>query len=236
VRPFLEEVGDDPGRLRIAFTTETTTGFALEPDCVEAVRDAAQLCASLGHEVGEAPLGGMDGDVLSHAFEVIWACDTAKDIATRSLLVGRAPGPDELEPLTWALAERARKYSGADVMLALEAFQEVARILDFFFTAYDLLLTCTLGEPPVPLGTFEPTPDDPLAGYRRAEKFVPYTPIANLSGQPAMSVPLFWNQQGLPIGVHFVARFGDEATLFRLAAQLEQARPWAHRRPPVFAS
>jgi amidase len=231
-RPFLEEVGADPGRLRIAFTTGTTTGFPLEPDCIAAVRDAVQLCAGLGHEVEEVALGGMDGEVLSHAFDVIWACDTAKDIAAGTLLVGREPGPHDLEPLTWALAERARRYSGADVMLALEAFQQVARILDLFFTAYDLLLTSTLGESPVPLCTFDPTPDDPLAGYRRAEKFVPYTPIANLSGQPAMSVPLYWNQQGLPVGTHFVARFGDEATLFRLAAQLERAKPWSDRRPP----
>jgi amidase len=100
---------------------------------------------------------------------------------------------------------------------------------------YDLWLTPTLGEPPVPLGSFEPTPDNPRAGFDRAAEFVPFTPLQNVTGQPAMSVPLYWNEAGLPIGTHFVARFGDEATLFRLAGQLEEARPWAHRRPPVSA-
>jgi amidase len=101
---------------------------------------------------------------------------------------------------------------------------------------YDVWLTPTLGEPPLPLGSFDATPDDPVAGMRRAVQFVPFTPICNMTGQPAMSVPLFWNDEGLPIGTHFVGRFGDEATLFRLAAQLESARPWSDRRPAVSAA
>jgi amidase len=111
----------------------------------------------------------------------------------------------------------------------------VAREIAGFFLKYDLCLTPTLGEPPVPLGTFASPPDDPLRGLRRAEAFVPFTPICNATGQPAMSVPLYWNADGLPVGVHFIGRFGDEATLFRLAAQLESARPWAGRRPAVSA-
>jgi amidase len=96
-------------------------------------------------------------------------------------------------------------------------------------------LTPTLSEPPVPLGTFDSTPENPLQGMERAHEFVPFTPICNATGQPAMSVPLLWNADHLPVGTHFIGRFGDEATLFRLAAQLEEARPWADRRPPVSA-
>ncbi len=102
-----------------------------------------------------------------------------------------------------------------------------------FCMAYDVCLTPTLAEPPLSLGSFDPLPDDPLYGYRRSTSFVPFTPICNITGQPAMSVPLHWNGESLPIGVHVIGRFGDEATLFRLAAQLESARPWAQRRLPV---
>lgn len=101
--------------------------------------------------------------------------------------------------------------------------------------SYNVMLTPTLAEPPLPLGSFDSTREDPMAGLRRAGQFAPFTPICNATGQPAMSVPLYWNADGLPIGAHFIGRFGDEATLFRLASQLEAARPWANRRPPVSA-
>jgi amidase len=119
--------------------------------------------------------------------------------------------------------------------MALEDIQRLARDVARLFTKWDVWLTPTLAEPPVPLGTFDPRPDDPLYGFFRSGKFMPFTSICNATGQPAMSVPLFWNDDNLPIGTHFIGRFGDEATLFRLAAQLEAARPWADRRPPVSA-
>jgi amidase len=111
--------------------------------------------------------------------------------------------------------------------------QAESRKIAQFFVDYDVWLTPTLAEPPLPLGAFDSPPEDPMHAQRRAAAFLPFTPICNITGQPAMSVPLFWNVGGLPIGVHFVGRFGDEATLFRLAAQLEAARPWANRHPPV---
>jgi amidase len=234
-RPYLQEVGADPGKLRIALTAESLTEFPLEQDCVDAVHDAAKLCQSLGHQVEEVSLGGLDGDAFSHAFDIVWSADTAADLQRVALLTGREPTEGDFEPLTWALALRGARYTSGEALFALRTFQEAAGLLDLFMSAFDVWLTPTLGEPPVPLGTFDPKPDDPIAGYRRAEQFVPFTPIANVAGQPAMSVPLYWNAQGLPIGTHFVARFGNEAMLFRLAAQLEQARPWAQRRPPVFA-
>jgi len=120
-------------------------------------------------------------------------------------------------------------------MMALAWIQAATREVARFMLDYDVWLTPTLGEPPLPLGSFDSSAEHPMAGMARAVQFVPFTPVCNMTGQPAMSVPLFWNDQGLPIGTHFVGRFGDEATLFRLAAQLEAARPWAARRPPVSA-
>jgi amidase len=119
--------------------------------------------------------------------------------------------------------------------MALQYLQGLSRQVAHFMTQYDVVLTPTLGEPPVALGTFDSPSDNPLAGMARAAMFVPFTPLCNMTGQPAMSVPLYWNDEGLPVGTHFIGRFGDEATLFRLAAQLETARPWSARRPPVSA-
>jgi amidase len=151
-----------------------------------------------------------------------------------AILRGRRPAPDEFEALTWALAEQGRAVGAANYLLTVTFLQGIARQVAQFFVKYDVWLTPTLAEPPLPLGSFEAQPGNPLYGMERAAAFVPFTPICNVTGQPAMSVPLFWNAAGLPVGTHFVGRFGDEATLFRLAAQLEAARPWAGRRPKVW--
>ncbi len=233
-RPFAQEVGADPGRLRIAFTTYTLTGTSLHADCVTAVRDAAALCADLGHELTEAA-PNLDGERLTRAFDTVWAAGCARTLDGLSRLHDRELTPALFEPLTWALYERGRRVSASDYLLAISDLQQASRDVAHFLLDYDLWLTPTLGEPPLPLGALAPAPDDPLAGYFRAFAFVPFTPLANASGQPAISVPLYWNADGLPVGVHFLAPFGDEATLFRLAAQLEAARPWANRRPPLSA-
>ncbi len=229
-RPFLQEVGVDPGRLRIAFTTKTFTGIKVHEDCVKAVWDAVNLCSDLGHELVEAS-PELNGEMVTHAFMVIWSSGCAWTIDGLGLATGRRPTQDQFEPLTWALYEMGRQQSASTYLLALSFLQRIARTIGQFFQKYDLLLTPTLAEPPVPLGTFDSPPENPLQGLRRAEAFVPFTPICNATGQPAMSVPLYWNEEGLPVGVHFVGRFGDEATLFRLAAQLESARPWMGRSP-----
>jgi len=230
VRPFLQEVGADPGRLRIAFTTQTPTGVKVHDDCVAAVRDAVNLCSDLGHELVEA-FPEMNGEMVTHAFMVIWSSGCAWTIDGISLATGRRPQPERFEPLTWTLYEMGRQQSASTYLLSLSFLQRIARMIAQFFQKYDVLLTPTLAEPPVPLGTFDSPPENPLQGLRRAEAFVPFTPICNATGQPAMSVPLYWNEEGLPVGVHFIGRFGDEATLFRLAAQLELARPWMKRFP-----
>jgi amidase len=128
-----------------------------------------------------------------------------------------------------------KQQSASAYLLALEVVQIIARDIAKFLTKYDVWLTPTINEPPVQLGYFAPVPDNPMQGWFRSGDFSAFTTICNLTGQPAMSVPLFWNTEGLPIGTHFIGRFGDEATLFRLAAQLEEVRPWAGRRPAVSA-
>ncbi len=144
---------------------------------------------------------------------------------------GETPSLANLEPLTLALYEMARSLTASQHVQALHALQIVARQIAGFFTDIDVWLTPTLAEPPLPLGTLDATADNPLAGFMRSAGFTPFTPGINVTGQPAMSVPLMWSPSGLPIGSHFVAKIGDESTLFRLAAQLERARPWAQRRP-----
>jgi amidase len=233
-RPFLQEVGAGPGRLRIALTTQAATGASVHPDCVAAARDAAALCADLGHEVTEVT-PAIDGQVVTQAFMTLWSAGCAWTVDDWARRTGRTPTPDLFEPLTWVLQEMGRQHSASAYLLALQDLQKVSRQVARFFLDYDVRLTPTLGEPPVPLGTFDSPPENPLQGLIRAASFVPFTLICNVTGQPAMSVPLYWNSEGLPIGSHFIGRFGDEATLFRLAAQLEQARPWAGRRPPVSA-
>jgi amidase len=231
-RPFLQEVGANPGKLRIAFTSSGIAGIEVHPDCIQAVRDAAALCASLGHKVEEASIP-LNREFIKQAFMVLFSAGCAWSIDGLAIARGKAPLPDQFEPLTWALYEMGKKQSASAYLLAQTLLQRVARDLARFSLKYDVWINPTLAEPPVPLGSFDSPPQDPLQGLRRAEAFAPFTPLCNFTGQPAMSVPLFWNGEGLPVGTHFIGRFGDEATLFRLAAQLESARPWAGRRPPL---
>ena len=227
-RPFAQEISAPAGRLRIGFTTGAGDGVSIHGDCVRAVEDAAALCSNLGHDVEECS-PSINREQMTEAFIVLWSTG----IAATLKILGVEKG--QVEPLSWALAEMGFQYDSADYLNAVQTIQRLARDIASFFTEYDIFLTPTLAEPPVPLGTFDSPPDDPLRGFIRAGTFVPFTPVCNATGQPAMSVPLFWNDDNVPVGTHFVGRFGDEATLFRLAAQLEEARPWAGRRPPVSA-
>lgn len=231
-RPFAQEVGADPGKLRIAFTTVAITGVPVHTDCIAAVYDAATLCEQLGHEVTEAA-PQLNGEMILNAFMTIWAAGNAWMGDSLSFAIGRKPAQEDVEPGTWALMEMGRRRTASEYLLAIQTLQIFSRRVAQFMQSYDVILTPTLAEPPLLLGSFDSTPEDPMAGMRRAGLFAPFTPICNATGQPAMSVPLYWNADELPIGAHFIGRFGDEATLFRLASQLEAARPWANRRPPV---
>jgi amidase len=230
-RPFRDEVGAAPGRLRIAFSVHAATGVAIHPDCQNAVRDAAALCADLGHHVEEAE-ASLDAFAFVRAFMTVYAASATKNMVTLERY-GITPAREQFEPITWALHEMGAQVNAGAYLLAVEDLQRTARDVARFFQTYDVWLTPVLAEPPLPLGALDATPDEPLRGFFRASEYCPFTPICNATGQPAMSVPLFWNAAGLPIGAHFMGRFGDEATLLRLAAQLEEARPWADRRPPL---
>ena len=234
-RPYIKEVGADPGSLRIAVMPDSPMGGEVHKDCVDAVRDVANLCESLGHNVVEA-MPEVDAAMINQAFmNVFVAGGAGVFIDGMAMLSGKTPTPDEFEPLTWALYQMSQGIKATDYLLSLTFLQQVSRTIAEFMVNYDVILTPTLSMPPALLGWMDSPPDDPMQGIMRAAEYVPFTPICNFTGQPAMSVPLVWNADGLPIGTHFIGRFGDEATLFRLAAQLEQARPWADKRPPVSA-
>lgn len=234
-RPFLQEVGADPGRLRIAVLTTLRGAGEVHEDCVKAVQDVAKLCADLGHDVeADFELEIDFGDVMQ-SYSLLYAAVCAWTIDATALLAGKKPTAEEFEPLTWEFYDTGSGITAPSYMLAVTAMQRISREIAVSFTEYDAVLTPTISEPPPPLGSYDSPPEMPLSGLLRASTVVPFTTIGNYTGLPAMSVPLHWNNNDLPIGTMFFGRFGDEATLFRLAAQLEEARPWAGRKPPVSA-
>jgi amidase len=237
VRPFAEEVGADPGELRIGILTTNLLGTGeVHPDCVAAAEDAGRLLESLGHLVEPGHPEALANPEALGPFTVLWATDCVHYLDDFSRLVGKPITEADVEPLTWALAESGRAITGAQFREAVRVMEEIGRgSAAWWAEGFDLLLTPTLGEPPLPLGTLDSTPDDPMHGYIRASEFVPFTVQFNVSGQPGISLPLYWNADGLPIGSQLVAAYGREDLLLRVAAQLEQARPWADRRPPVHA-
>ncbi len=237
--PFARQVDREPGRLRIAVSRrppgERLTDRAVHPDCLAALDDAVGLLAGLGHEVVEADLPGLTEDV-GRAIGHVYAAGTSWVVKHWTRRLGRPPRPAELDPLTRAYLEQARGLDPGDYLLAIEDLQLFARTVARFFTTVDAWLTPTMARPPVQLGLMVSTEEDPWRAGRAAGDLVPFPAVAaNITGGPAMSVPLYWSTAGLPIGVHLMGRYGDDATLLRLAGQLERARPWQHRRPPVFA-
>lgn len=235
-RPFLEEVGADPGKLRIAVDLFTHLEEDPHPDCIKAVEHTVTLCRELGHEVKEASVESKIKPLdLLRAFDTLWTSNAANTVGAIAGMAKIEPSTEFFEPLTMAMYEMGKKQTASDYMRAVTLIQRFSREIAWFFMGCDVLLTPTLGEPPVKLGEFDASGENPLAAWKRMGRFTPYTAKFNATGQPAMSMPLYWNGQNLPIGSHFVGRFGDEATLFRLAAQLEKACPWADRLPPVCA-
>ena len=226
-RPWLDEVAVAPGRLHIGFAKTAPTGVPVDPACVAAVEDAARLCESLGHDVEEAA-PQYDAAALQDGFVTLFASHTMANIARAT--GGALPARDLVEPLTYALAERGRKISAAEFIGHLHALHRQARRIAQFFERYDLWLTPTLAKPPLPIGSFDIESSDVDRWLEGLAGFIPFTYPFNITGQPAASVPLYWSTDNLPIGVQFAARYGDEALLFRVAAQLERARPWFGRR------
>ncbi|HUI48598.1 MAG TPA: amidase family protein [Acidimicrobiia bacterium] len=235
-RPYRDEVGAPPGKMRIGLLTHNPleTG-EIHPDCVSAARDTARLLESLGHTVEETFPAALGNPSLVGYFTTLWAATLVYNIRYWERKIGREITPADVEALTWSLFELGRAISAPDYIDAQHATLGLGRAVEeWYASGYDLLLTPTLGEPPVELGTFA-TPDEPMLGFIRAATFVPYTPLANMTGEPAISLPLHWNGADLPIGVQLMAAYGREDLLLRVAAQLESARPWIDRVPPVHA-
>jgi len=233
-RPFLQEVGADPGRLRIAFSVAPLGGGPVDAQCVDAVRDAAMLCESLGHVVEEAmPRTAIDD--IEVKFSVLWMAFVAWAIKDWERRIGRQATAADFERLNWIMHERDAQRQPAHYLLAMQDLQVLARDVGAFFQTYDVWLTPTMARPPSPLGYFAYDKAKPRQSTERQREFACFSMIGNITGQPAISLPLAWSAEGLPIGLQFYGRYADEATLLRLAAQLEQARPWADRRPAVCA-
>jgi len=231
---FAAAVTAESTPLRIGLLTESPSGSEVHPDCVTAALEVAGLCASLGHLVEPVDIS-INGDAFTAHFINVWAAGNAWVMADWEERVGRPATEDDVEPLTWALVALGRSISSAAYLTSMQELQKITRQIAVTFEGIDALLTPTLGEPPAPLGTFDSPPGEPLTGLFRAATYVPFTPPFNVTGQPAISLPLHWNEAGLPIGVQFVGRFGDEETLLTLAGQLEHIAPWTDRRPPVSA-
>jgi Asp-tRNA(Asn)/Glu-tRNA(Gln) amidotransferase A subunit family amidase len=238
-RPFLREVEEvqqaeqaQTGRLRIALQTESFNGSAVHPDCAAAARDAASLCEELGHVVEERPLQ-VDVEVVGEASRVIIGANLRASVEDRARALGRELCAEDVEPATWAMVQLAASAEAAEYARALKVIHGAGRRVAAFLDDVDLLLSPTMCIPPARLGELSLSTGDLMKMLGRLMASTGFTQLFNISGNPAMSVPLHWNAAGLPIGVQFAGRFGDEATLFRLAAELERARPWFERRPPV---
>jgi amidase/6-aminohexanoate-cyclic-dimer hydrolase len=229
-RPFLEEVGRDPGRLRIALATTPWNGQPVDPECAEAARAAGRLCETLGHHVEEAT-PAVDAAALGAATLVIIGANLRAALEARAAALGRELSESDVERVTWARALQGHTARAADYARAIGVMHRTGRHVAPFFQRFDALLTPTMCRPPHPLGVIDMMTSDE-SGYTQAVLgTIAFTSLWNACGNPAMSVPLGWSRAGLPLGVQFVGGFGDEATLLRLGAQLEAAQPWVDRRP-----
>jgi amidase len=237
VRPYTEEVGADPGKLRIALWTETVIEQDADPEVVAAARTAARELEGCGHTVEEPDMSMLAGLDMVEPFLVRWAAGQAQALDQLGMVGGQPIGPDDVEPLTWALAEIGRSRNSGEYLAAVGQHQALGRMFaGIHESGFDLLLTPTMGEPPPPLGSFDDSGPDPMAAFERAFLSGCFTAAFNATGQPAISLPLHWSEAGLPIGVQLVAPLGREDVLLRVASQLEQAVPWADRVPTLLAS
>jgi amidase len=236
-RPYREEVGAPPGALRVGVLDRAPCeAFPLHPEAVAAAREAARLLASLGHAVDASHPAALDETEAGQHFSVMYATSLCRMVDLLGMLLGRPIGPEDVDPLNWALAELGRACSASQYLATLDFLHGYTRrMASWWVGGFDLLLTPTLPEPPPPLGTFAPARENPVAAGMRASQFAAFTSPFNLTGQPAVSLPLHWTADGLPVGVQLVAAYGREDLLVRVASQLEAARPWAVQRPAISA-
>jgi amidase len=206
-------------------------GAKLHPECLEAVQRAAKLCASLGHVVEEAD-PNLDMVALRPMNARISAANTTRSCIMRWKALGREPNADDVEAVTWGVYQRGLKVSGVEYIEAIAAAHAAGRKMGAFLTSYDVILSTTLAGPPPKLGYFDQN-GDVQTFVERVWEYLSVTPLHNATGTPAMSMPLHWTADGLPVGVHFAGRYGEEATLLALAAELETAQPWFDRVPAL---
>ncbi|MBS0275256.1 MAG: amidase [Proteobacteria bacterium] len=229
---YLEGIKTPPTKLKIAVSTSNYRGAPFHPDVADAVQKAAKLCEQLGHTVEEAK-PAVNSEEMTTAFMVLWATASAFGIETLTQLTGQKPSLDNLEGLTLGLYERGKSIPATKQIWAQQAMYRVARLMGKFHEHYDLWLTPTLAQPPLKIGTVDIDEQNIEKAFAPIIDYVPFTATQNATGQPAINLPLHWNNQNLPIGVQFVARNGGEMTLLQLAAQIEQAQPWFDKRPQI---
>ncbi len=227
--PYAQEVGKAPGKLRIGFTTAGLAAPIDNPEVIAGVTATAKLCENLGHTVEEVTLPGDFAAMALGAGNAI-AASVVANIEAEAAKRGRPVGEEEVEPLTWAMYRRGQTVSGGDYVRGLAAIHAYGRAMATLFETYDVLLLATLGGPAIPIGWLT---ERGVNGTERLFAFMPNTQAFNNTGQPCMTMPLAWSVEGLPLGIQFVGRMADEATLFRLAAQIEQATPWFDRTAPL---
>jgi amidase len=251
LRPYLDEMGQEPGNLRIAFATQHTLGHTVDPECIKAVEHTVKLLTDLGHHVEEVTLPYHRED-LTETFIVMIGCETAATLAEVSKYLGRAVTPADVEPATYAVGLLGKAFSGMEYAVAKRNWNEIARRMGQFHQQYDVLLTPVTGISPFPIGQLQQNAAEKQLinlvnrfNLKRlvrssldqlAEKtfsYIPWTTFANMTGQPSMSVPLYWTPENVPVGSMFTGAMGREDLLFRLAAQLEQAQPWFNRVPTL---
>jgi amidase len=233
-RRYIHEVGADPRRLRIGLLDHHPQGGPVAPECATAARSVASLLESLGHAVEEAWPAALEDTTFSAQFATLWCANMGVGVRRLSEQLGRPLGDDEVEAVNRAQAEIASQFTAVDYAMALSAGSHFRRALQTWWAdGWDLLLTPTVAELPLPLGTIVNNPDQPMDTVARAFQFIPFTPPFNVSGQPAINVPVEWTDDGLPVGVQLVAAYGREDVLIQVASQLETAKPWAHRTPAV---
>ena len=229
-RSFLSHVTEAPDKMRIAVQVNAWNGFEPHADCVAALRDAEALCRDLEHQVEEAPFA-VDASVLAPATMTILSASTRAMMEERARVLGRPLREDDVEPGTWALSLLASDKGAIDYVNAVRTIHAVGRDLARHLETYDMVLSPTMAEPPHPLGLLSLSNPDRTAQGVAVLQTVGYTQIANATGHPAMAVPLYWSDEGLPIGVQFLGRMNGEGALYQLAGQLEKTRPWFDRRP-----
>lgn len=234
-RPYRDEVGADPGRLRVGVLTEAPgTTATTDPDCVAAAENTAKLLEELGHHVEVDHPAALTDEDITQDFINVFTVYVDQDLIEMGRLIGKERlEQDDVELGTWTLAETGRQVSATDYALAWESLRALSRRAAAWWNDFDVLLTPTGAEPPPTLGQFASPPDNPMQGLFRSAGIVPFLAPFNVTGQPAVSLPLDWNDEGLPIGSQLATAYGREDILIRLAAQLETARPWGDRKPPL---